>query len=370
MTTSTITAWAAAHALPLAAGAALVALALANSAVRALRKRGATLVDTITVVVALAATVYAATGTLRYLDRVMHYGPDLRLFLVGVLEGAVVVSGLRARRNTTESGSAGVDGVALWVLTVMSGILSATTSRSLSEALGRLAIPAVGAWLWERLLAPERRAHKGKRAPSVIRWRITRERIAVWLRLADAVDTDVSTVDAGRRVARYLKATDRLARPTLFRLLTLAGLRAYRVRMKLVADALRHGDPSQVHEHLSTAAFAEAMTRLGLGTASQGEASESPLITPADSEFAEVVASLPPVPVSEVNGRKVAAASAPARRQASVTARIGVDRDSAAEIYRESVEQGAPLSSRSLARRTGLSQSTAARLIRTESESA
>lgn len=57
------------------------------------------------------------------------------------------------------------------------------------------------------------------------------------------------------------------------------------------------------------------------------------------------------------------AASRVARRQARVTATIGVDRDEAARIWRESRDSGEPLTSRALAARTGMSQSTAARLI-------
>jgi DNA-binding MurR/RpiR family transcriptional regulator len=46
-----------------------------------------------------------------------------------------------------------------------------------------------------------------------------------------------------------------------------------------------------------------------------------------------------------------------------VTARVGVDSVEAARIWRESRDNGAPLSSRALAARTGMSQSTASRLI-------
>jgi hypothetical protein len=158
-----------------------------------------------------------------------------------------------------------------------------------------------------------------------------------------------------------------------------------------------HGDPAEVHERLSRSAFTDALKRLGIedapetpDTPSVAESTTVPtpsqtpepelveasqqtapepsqaasLITPADTEFAEVVASLPLAPTASVNGRrKVAAASGPARRQARVTATVGVDRDEAARIWRESRDLSAPLSSRALAARTGMSQSTAARLI-------
>ncbi len=107
--------------------------------------------------------------------------------------------------------------------------------------------------------------------------------------------------------------------------------------------------------------------------ASQSEASEvsqaASLTVPGDSEFEQVIASLPPAPVSSANGRRrVAAASRGARRQASVTARVGVDTDSVERAYRDSVEAGAPLSSRRLAELTGVSQTTASRVIRTAAQ--
>ena len=61
--------------------------------------------------------------------------------------------------------------------------------------------------------------------------------------------------------------------------------------------------------------------------------------------------------------RPRASASRPARRQARVTAQVGVARGWAARVYRESLAAGEPLSSRALAARTGVSQSTAARVI-------
>lgn len=354
--------------------------------------------DVITGVIALAATGYAGTGTWKYLGQAMHYGTDLRVFLVAVLEGAQIAEALRARKNIREQGAAGVDGIGMWVLTGISAVLSTSVAGNVREALGRAIIPAVGAWLWERALAPQRRAARARKARGPVRWRLTPERIFVWLRLADAVDTDVSTVEAGRRVSRYLRTTDRAARS--WRRPWSPEARADRARMRLTTHALMHGDPADVHERLSRSAFTDALTRLGIAETEQvadkvptdskstdpneseqaytltipmqwthdieppAPSQSAELITPDDSEFAEVIASLPPAPKPPVNGRKrVAAASEPARRQAAVTARIGVDRDEAAQLWRESRDSGSPLSSRALASQTGMSQSTAARLI-------
>lgn len=350
--------------------------------------------DLITAVIALSATAYAATGTWKYLGEAMHYGVDLKVFLVAVLEGAQIAEALRARKNIKDSGAAGVDGIGLWVLTGISAALSTSVAGNVREALGRAIIPAVGAWLWERALAPQRRAARARKARGPIRWRITPERVFVWLRLADAIDTDVSTVEAGRRVSRYLRTTDRAARS--WRRPWSPEARADRARMRLTTHALMHGDPAEVHERLSRSAFDDALQRLGIEasptpdapSATESTAAPEPsqttesdpvevsrqatpepsqtasLITPDDSVFSEVIASLPPAPVRSANGRrKVAAASRPARRQAAVTARIRVDHDEAARVWRESRDNGEPLSSRALADRVGVSQSTASRII-------
>ena len=377
MKTSTITAWSSSHTLVLASAAAglLVVLAVAVTAVRAGKRRGATLADTITVLIALASTVYAGTGTMKYLRIAMDYSLDLRLVLVCVLEGAVIASGLRARKNIAELGRAGVDGAALWVLTALSGFLSASVASNVREAVGRVAIPAVGAWLWERLLAPQRRAHQSRRASSPVRWRITPERIFVFLRLADAVDTDVSTVEAGRRVSRYLRATDRAARSWRWPLSPAA--RADRARMRLTHHALMHGDPGSVHTRLSESAFAAALTRLGV---SPEAGSADPATVSRDSPdgppsalvslplrkidllgFAQDNANHPPA--SGAAARRPVVVSSAARRQASVTARIGAVSPDVARVFRESLAAGKPLSSRTLARRAGVSQSTAHRVI-------
>lgn len=418
MTTTTLMHWATtASVWQLVAGgiaallAVLVVWRTVRTSARALRRYD--LADVITVVIAMATTVYAGAGNWQFLGKAMHYGPDLRAVLVCALEGAVVVEGLRSRKNIAAIGKAGADGVGLWVLAGLSSLLASSASGSLQEAMGRLAIPLVAAWLWERLLAPQRRARKALREASPIRWRITPERILVWLRLADATDTDVSSVDAGRRVSRYLRATDRAARK--WRRPWSPEARADRARMRLTTHALMHGDPADVHERLSRSAFNDALTRLGIESMTQDQpvieevptesepidldeseqtytltipmqwthdiedsapSQGTELLTPADSEFAEVIASLPPAPKPPVNGRKrvaAAAASRPARRQAAVTARVGVDREEAARIWLESWAVGEPLASRALAGRTGTSQSTASRLIaelRAEKESA
>jgi hypothetical protein len=343
--------------------AALAAAAWLATVVRRLLA-GHDLADVITGVIALAATGYAATGTWKYLTDAMHYGVDLKAVLVAVLEGAQIAEALRARKNIKESGTAGVDGVGLWVLTGISAALSTSVAGNVREALGRAIIPAVGAWLWERALAPQRRAARVRKAKGPIRWRITPERVAVWLRLADAVDTDVVTVDSARRVAGYLKATDRQARPKLLRVLTLADARAYRRRMKLIGDALRHGDPSEVHERLSDAAFTDALKRLGIAKP-EGASVDASAQSPDDaSKVRTQTASVAGSPLIALpQSRRIRTVQTSASRRAAEGASDARVREAALKLDRETIaETGLPAGLRQLQRELGIGQARATEL--------
>ncbi|MFL6116305.1 MAG: hypothetical protein ACJ786_33870 [Catenulispora sp.] len=398
MNTATLVDWAVANPAVVAGAAGVCLLTLLICAVRAVkraraagRERGIT---TLINLAALLATSVQASGMWKFFGAVMGLPVGFRIVLFGFMEIALLACGLRARANVEDGADAGVDGVLVWVLALASGVMSSTDASSAREALMRLLVAVVVALLWTRdLMAAKkaaRAAGQAKRRSGPVRWRITPERIAVWLRLADAIDTDVVTVDSARRVAKFLRVTDRERDGWRFPLTAKA--RAYRGRMKLIGDALRHGDPSEVHAKLSRAAFTDALTRLGI-TEATGESdspeSESPtesttlvggespalkmlsgvsqpgnILTPGHPTFTQVVASLPPVTQPAFKPRRVAAASAPARRQASVTARVGTDNDTAARMYRDSLTQGTPLTSRELAEAAKVSQSTASRIIR------
>ena len=359
-----------------------VAVFVVKRARAAGRERGIT---TLINVAALLATSVQASGMWKFFGAVMGLPVGFRIVLFGFMEIALLACGLRARANVEDGADAGVDGVLVWVLALASGVMSSTDASTAREALMRLLVAVVVALLWTRDLMAAKKAARAagntKKRSGPVRWRITPERVAVWLRLADAIDTDVVTVDSARRVAKFLRVTDRERDGWRFPLTAKA--RAYRGRMKLIGDALRHGDPTEVHAKLSRAAFADALGRLGIAeTTCEADSpeSESPaessapkmvsgvsqpgnILTPGHPVFTQVVASLPPVTQNGSKPRRVAAASAPARRQAAVTARVGTDNDAAARIYRDSLTQGAPLTSRELADTAGVSQSTASRII-------
>ena len=389
MDTKTLTHWVAANPAVIAGAAVVALLTLLFLAVRVVkraraagRERGIT---TLINVAALLATSVQASGMWKFFGAVMGLPVGFRIVLFGFMEIALLACGLRARANVEDGADAGVDGVLVWVLALASGVMSSTDASSAREALMRLLVAVIVALLWTRdLMAAKktaRAAGNAKKRSGPVRWRITPERIAVWLRLADAIDTDVTMVDSARRVAKFLRVTDRERDGWRFPLTAKA--RAYRGRMKLIGDALRYGDPTEVHAKLSRAAFSDALTRLGIAdtTEDKGSAvteSQAPiegkpaaavvsqpvsLITPGQPAFAKAIASLPPTVNGTPKPRRVAAASVPARRQAAVTARVGIDSDSAAQLYRDSVTQGTPLSSRDLADAAGVSQSTASRII-------
>ena len=160
--------------------------------------------DRLTFVVAGLATAVSAQGMWKFFGDVLHFNVYLRVTVFAFLELAMFTSALRARRNLSDPnvGTAGVDGVAVWVFTCLSAALSALDSSTIQEAVFRLSAPVVAAWLWERGMSIQRRRN-GK---SVIHWRITPERVLVRLGVAEASDRTATDVDAHRRLGRVARA--------------------------------------------------------------------------------------------------------------------------------------------------------------------
>ncbi|MBB2913286.1 hypothetical protein FHS43_004584 [Streptosporangium becharense] len=162
--------------------------------------------DILTIVAASIATGVSAQGMWRFSSDVLGFDGPLRLLLFAFIEVAVITSAVRARRNMRENFSAGIDGVAVWVLTGLTAVLSSMDARSAAEAVFRLAAPLVAAWLWERGMAIERHRITGR---SRINWRITPERALVRIGLAEVSDRTASEVDAHRRLTRVALAAKR-----------------------------------------------------------------------------------------------------------------------------------------------------------------
>ncbi|MEU8176273.1 hypothetical protein AB0C14_25640 [Microbispora hainanensis] len=192
---------------------ALVLLVLAFFALRALIRlfrrwaAGRPTEDVLTIVAASIATGVSAQGMWRFSGDVLGFDGPLRLLLFAFIEVAVITSAVRARRNMRENYSAGIDGLAVWVLTSLSAVLSSMDARSVAEAVFRLAAPLVAAWLWERGMAIERVRITGR---GRINWRLTPERVLVRIGLAEASDRTASEVDAHRRLTRVALAAKRV----------------------------------------------------------------------------------------------------------------------------------------------------------------
>lgn len=171
-----------------------------------------TLENRLTFVVAIIAAGIAAQGMWRFFRDILGFPLELRIVAFAVLELVTFTCALRARRNIREAkrpedAKAGVDGVAVWVVTALSGAFSATDAEQWPEALFRFVMPLLAAWLWERGMSIERqRIRKKHNEDPKIHLRITPERILVWLRVAEPSGRTASEVDAHRRLTRVAKA--------------------------------------------------------------------------------------------------------------------------------------------------------------------
>ncbi|MET8006171.1 hypothetical protein [Nonomuraea glycinis] len=174
--------------------------------VKGLLTRGS-LSDRLTILGALLAQGVSAQGMWLFFGDVLKIDPLPRFFLFAFIEVAALASALRGQetmRRTSEEykngisdrkPSAGIDGIAVWVLAAASGVFSALDAAEFAGALFRLAAPLIAAWLWERSLATSS-AHITGRKRSRINWRLSPERLLVRVGLADPTDRSASEVSA------------------------------------------------------------------------------------------------------------------------------------------------------------------------------
>ena len=226
--------------------------------------RGKKAADVLTVVAAAMASSVAATGMWHFFSRTMHLPVWIQAVLFAFMEISVLASALRARANVARDGNAGADGLAVWVLTCASGLMSASEAGSPQEALVRLGAPLVAAWLWERSMVPERRAQKAAQgtAEAAVRWLFSVKRIAVRLGLATALGADLETEDANRRIDRFVRADNRAQRAgwlTRGR----AAKRRDRAHARLMEQARMQADPRALYAHLGRQAILDVLARLG-----------------------------------------------------------------------------------------------------------
>lgn len=164
-----------------------------------------TLENRLTFLVAVIIAGVCAQGIGRFFYDKLGFPLALVIIVGGVLELTAFTCALRARRNIRESDDhrAGVDGIAVWVVTALSGSFSAMDADGPEVAIFRLVMPLLAAWLWERGMSIERRKARGG---STIQLRLAPERVLVWLRIAEPSGRTTSDVDAHRRLTRVAKA--------------------------------------------------------------------------------------------------------------------------------------------------------------------
>ncbi|MBY8859573.1 hypothetical protein K7711_24110 [Nocardia sp. CA2R105] len=189
----------------LAALGAVVVVWGAIWAVRSARRRGLTGEQAGTLLAAAIATGVSAQGMWVFFDKSLHLTLSLRIMFFAFLEIMVLTSALRARSAQQVSGSAGIDGVAMWVLTCLSAVLAATDADNAGTVLIRLSAPLVAAWGWERSMALERRRSG---ALGGINWRITPERMLIRLGIADPTDRTADEAARQRRLIDVALAAD------------------------------------------------------------------------------------------------------------------------------------------------------------------
>lgn len=163
--------------------------------------------DVLTWVMAGIATAVSASGMWKFAGDVLKLEGFWRVLFFAFIEGAIIISALRARRSMRENYTAGLDGIAVWALAALTAILASLDTASPGEVVFRLAAPLVAAWLWERGMQLERRKLRGL---SGIHWRVTPERVLVRLGLAEASDRTTGEVDAHRRLTRVALAAKKV----------------------------------------------------------------------------------------------------------------------------------------------------------------
>jgi hypothetical protein len=235
----------------------------------------------LTILAAAVATATALNGMWHVFGDALGLDVWARLVLVGFLEIPLVTSAIRARVAILEGRTPGGDGAAMWVLAVISAVLSAAdAATTLARAL-RLVVPLVAAWMWHQSLAADRRttARANAADQEPIAWRWSPRRLAVRLGLADPVERSGTDVAKARRLARLTKVRLRLAvlstpMPRLLAWLTLRSARravaAWRLQRQALAavEHLRLGcDPTVIAAITSTVAAV-----VGLADATDPEA--------------------------------------------------------------------------------------------------
>lgn len=178
------------------------------------KPKGRKLQNVLTALVALIATGVQAQGMWQFFgDKVGIDDWRLRVAMFAFLELALLVCALRARRYRIDTGRKGFDDALVWMIAILGGTLAASDAHGWG-AFARFIAPLVAAILFERAISAERKDRTGN--AKKIHWKISLERLAVTLRLADAVERTMPEIDQRRTLARLAKVAFRSHEAKIF----------------------------------------------------------------------------------------------------------------------------------------------------------
>lgn len=114
--------------------------------------------DVLTFVVAALITARSAQGIFRFFGDKLQMPVFMQAMSFTVFELAMLACALRARRKVPDPqiGTAGIDGVLIWVMAAISALLAATDASGWG-VIARMLFPFAAAAMWELGLAFVRR---------------------------------------------------------------------------------------------------------------------------------------------------------------------------------------------------------------------
>ncbi len=171
-------------------------------------RRGRSIEDGLTLVVAAAAAYLSSTGLRKFGRDIMRLNEPLDWLPFVGLDLAALVCGLRARRRARQGEGPGLSGALFWILIAISAIFSASEADTFMGSVARAAWPLISGVLFELGSLEERLAAKEKLKRELGLW-LERKIAAVrmlhpveWVRvkMALAADEAISQSEATRQV--------------------------------------------------------------------------------------------------------------------------------------------------------------------------
>lgn len=210
--------------------AAVVALVILGSAIRNLTTRAAKTVKgrgpiVLAIASAVLLTALSADSILRVLRDVMNLHDWEAWGFFAVLDIALLASAMLAwkrRRMLADKGSTAipVDGIAVWIIAILEGVIGSWAEPSVQGTLIRFVAPLLAAWLYERALALEEAEIRGVSSESLSRVRAgivgllaqIKRTAARWglITTSDQTIADVQWSRWARRVDRNVSRWERI----------------------------------------------------------------------------------------------------------------------------------------------------------------